>query len=71
MRLDKKSGLSDAGVTECQQQKIQEILDLSELSDEAESSRTESFLTALHLIISALDGEKLFFLFSCGSFKYS
>lgn len=51
MRLDKKPGLSGAGVTESQQQKVQGILNLSELSD-------ASILVALHLIISALDGEK-------------
>lgn len=52
--------LGDVGLTESQQQKIQEILNLLEHSGQAESIQTKPFLTALHLIISALDGKKEF-----------
>ncbi|XP_037532929.1 gasdermin Eb [Nematolebias whitei] len=55
MYLGKKPGLGDIGLTESQQQKIQETLSLLEHSGQAESIQTTPFLTALHLIISALD----------------
>ncbi len=61
MCLDKKPALGDATTTECQKQNIQAILDLLEQSGQVESARTgqsASVLTALHLITSAMDGER-------------
>uniref|UniRef100_A0A1A8INJ4 Deafness, autosomal dominant 5 n=1 Tax=Nothobranchius kuhntae TaxID=321403 RepID=A0A1A8INJ4_NOTKU len=55
MFVDKKPGLADFDLTESHRGKIQNVLDLLELSSEVESSRTKSALTALHLMISALD----------------
>ncbi|XP_017282053.1 gasdermin Eb [Kryptolebias marmoratus] len=44
-----------AGRTESPRQEVQEILNLLERSGETESTQRRSFLTALHLVISALD----------------
>uniref|UniRef100_A0A1A7X742 Deafness, autosomal dominant 5 n=2 Tax=Iconisemion striatum TaxID=60296 RepID=A0A1A7X742_9TELE len=55
MCVDKKPGLADVGMTESHCGKIQNVLDLLELSSQVESSRMKSVFTALHLMISALD----------------
>lgn len=58
MCLGKKAGLGDVGLTEPEQQKIKKMLNLLEHSGQPESIQTKPFVTALHLIISALDGKK-------------
>lgn len=60
MRLEKKPGSDDATKTESPPENIKAILDLLELRGQTGSSQTgqSTVLTALHLFISALDGEK-------------
>lgn len=58
MCMDKGSALGDFKTTACQKQNIQAILDLLEQSSQEEPSRSTSLLKVLHLLISALDGEK-------------
>lgn len=61
MCLDKSPTLGDVTMTESQKQNIQAILGLLEQSGKVESAQTEQstpVLSALHLISSALDGEK-------------
>lgn len=61
MCLDKRPDLSDVTATESQKQTIQAILDLLEQSGQVVSSQageSTSVLRALHLITSAMDGEK-------------
>lgn len=61
MCLDKTLALGDVTMTESQKQNIQAILDLLEQSGQVESvqvGQSTSVLTALHLISSAMDGEK-------------
>lgn len=61
MCLEKRPALGDATMTESQKQNIQAILDLLEQSGQVESAQTgqsASVFTALHLITSAMDGEK-------------
>lgn len=55
MRLDKIPSLSDVTATDSQKQNIQAILDLLE---ESGQEKSKPLLTALHLIISAMDGER-------------
>ncbi|XP_071325065.1 gasdermin Eb [Trachinotus anak] len=58
MCLDKTPALGDVTITVSQKQNIQAILELVEQSGQVESAQTgqsTSVLTALHLIISALD----------------
>lgn len=56
MCLDETPVQPDVTMTESQKQNIQEILGLVEL---AQTDRSTSVLTALYLVSSALDGEKL------------
>lgn len=61
MLLGKRPALGDVTTTHSQKQNIQAILDLLELSGQAESAQADQsteVLIALHLITSALDGEK-------------
>lgn len=61
MCLDKRPDLGSVTTTESQKQNIQAILDLLEQSGQMESAQADqstSVLTALHLIASAIDGEK-------------
>lgn len=70
MCLDKRLALGDVTMTESQKQNIQAILDLLEKSGQVESiqvGQSTSVLTALHLISSAMDGEKSYAL---RSFNY-
>ncbi|XP_049902374.1 gasdermin Eb [Epinephelus moara] len=55
MRLDKIPSLSDVTATDSQKQNIQAILDLLE---ESGQEKSKPLLTALHLIISAMDEMK-------------
>lgn len=61
MCMDKGSASVDFKTTVSQKQNVQAILDLLEQSSQeepTEKSRSTSLHTALHLLISALDGEK-------------
>lgn len=61
MCQDKRPALGDVATTESQKQNIQAILDLLEQSGQVESAQagqSTSVLTALHLVVSAVDGEK-------------
>lgn len=67
MCLDKTLALGDVTMTESQKQNIQAILDLLEESGQVESvqvGQSTSVLTALHLISSAMDGEKIYALWN-------
>lgn len=62
MCVDKGSASVDFKTTASQKQNFQAILDLLEQSSQeepTEKSRSTSLHTALHLLISALDGEKI------------
>lgn len=62
MCLDKRPALDDVTATDSQKQNIQAILDLLEQSGQVKSTPV---LTALHLIISAMDGEKVVLSLKC------
>lgn len=57
MYLGKKPSLDDDGLKESQQQSIQAIFEVLEQSG-AEESTQSPVLTALHLVVSALEGKK-------------
>ncbi len=61
MCLNEKPALGDFTTTDSQKHNIQAILNLVEASDQVGSAQAQ-VLTALHLIVSALDGEKAVFI---------
>lgn len=63
MFVDRILALGDVTMTDSQKQNIQAILDLLEQSGQVEwvqAGQSTSVLTALHLISSAMDGERSF-----------
>lgn len=57
MCQDEKPVLDE--VTDSQKQDIQAILDLVEESGKTQGNQSASILTALHLVVSAIDGKKV------------